>query len=141
MSNSINIGPLSARIALGLIFLYAGCVKISDPLEFAIALKGYRFFNPSLIPYMAIYVPWMEFVCGAALLFNRTRFGASLLATIFGVCFFCVIASAWLRGLEVDCGCLGGRGVVSYSILFALGRSILLLGVSVYLLVFETICK
>jgi putative oxidoreductase len=95
------------RIALGGLFLYAGAVKIADPLGFAQNIADYRLVPRAIAFFAALVLPWVEVLAGAALvagLFPRTS--AGLIA--FMLAFFIVlVAVTMVRGLDVECGCFG----------------------------------
>lgn len=116
-----------ARIIVGGIFLYAGVVKLRDPVAFAGSIAAYR-----ILPYFANYVvaavlPWLEILCGA-LLVTGVRFkGATVLLFLLNLIFMGALASALVRGLDIDCGCFRqGGGETSPWV--ALGRDTLILG-------------
>src|SRR5450755_4489349 len=55
------------QLALAAVFLYAGVVKLYDPATFATEIINYRLW-PQLGPWLAVLLPGMEVVVGAALL-------------------------------------------------------------------------
>jgi uncharacterized membrane protein YphA (DoxX/SURF4 family) len=100
---------LALRLGLGGLFLFAGIMKIGDPVQFAIEIGNYRLFA-SLAPYLAVILPYIEIALGAAviLLPQDWRRGAALaLAGLTGV-FTIAVAQAVGRHINVDCGCFGG---------------------------------
>jgi len=92
---------------IGLILLAAGCLKVLDPADFAVDIQNYR-----LVPWtwgvlLALYLPWVEILCGGALLLHRAYRGAlCITAGLFAV-FVAAYGSTRLRGLDVACGCFG----------------------------------
>jgi len=58
-----------------------------------------------LVALMAAVLPWLELLCGLALLLNRWTPGASLLIVLMNAVFIVAIASAMARGLDISCGC------------------------------------
>jgi putative oxidoreductase len=56
---------------------------------------------------LALYLPWLELLCAAAVLTRRYERGALLLLAGWGGIFTVALASAWLRGLDISCGCFG----------------------------------
>ena len=78
-----------ARLVVGGVWLAAGLLKVPDPAENVRAVRAYR-----LLP---------EAV-GVLVRLNAVLSAVLLLAFITG------IASAWGRGLAIDCGCFGGGG-------------------------------
>lgn len=101
------------RIALGGIMLYAGAAKLFEPSEALRAVQAYRILPPSLDDIVAIGLPLLEVTVGVLLLLGL---GTRLAAWITGglmVVFIAGVASAWIRGLSIDCGCFGGGGDVA----------------------------
>jgi len=132
----ISFRPLQAILAFALatVFTYAGIVKILDPSEFAIAIETYQ-----ILPYeagvaLALLLPWIEIIAATALLIPRFRPGALL--TIGGLCiiFLFGILQAWLRGLDIQCGCFGSEAASSTGYYIGLiFRDLLLLGICIWL--------
>lgn len=95
------------RILLGLIFLFAGLAKISDPVRFMLTLREFGLFPETVIPFLTIYLPWLEFVLGfflmIGLLYRPSALLLACLNTLFGIAILTVI----VRGMEIDCGCFG----------------------------------
>ncbi len=122
------------RFALGAVFVYAGALKAAAPAAFASAVFHFR-----LLPYpaavaVALYLPWLEMVCGVGLLWRRTRLGALNLLLGLTLVFCGALASAWYRHLDIACGCFGGAADGPGTLAFSLARSALLAVVSAYLL-------
>jgi len=101
-----------ARVVLGGVLLFAGLIKVADPVESVAAVRAYQVLPESLERLVGYGLPFLEI--GLALLLV-TGF-ATRLAAIGGgllmVGFVAGIASAWVRGLAIDCGCFGGGGAV-----------------------------
>jgi putative oxidoreductase len=113
---------LAARVALGGLFVYAGASKALDPAQFAEDIGHYRLLPHALALVLAVYLPWLEIICGGAVLARwRYRGALSLLAALCGI-FALALGSAWWRGLDIECGCFGHA--LSSTLPFALARSI-----------------
>ncbi|HEY5793051.1 MAG TPA: MauE/DoxX family redox-associated membrane protein [Chthoniobacterales bacterium] len=98
-----------ARTGLGLLFFYAGIVKILDPIRFAESIKAFELTGPRLTEALTFGVPALELAGGCILALgvrSLWRGAASVLAGLLGV-FSAAVASAWWRGLAVSCGCFG----------------------------------
>lgn len=96
---------LLARLVLGGVFLYAGFVKLGQPLEFAGNIAAYE-----LLPYfgnilLAATLPWIECICGLLLITGWKLRPAAALATALMVVFVVALISAQARGITADCGC------------------------------------
>ena len=59
------------EIALGLVFLAAGVLKIADPAGFAVSLALMKTLPAFLLGPVAILLPWVEVVAGLALIATR----------------------------------------------------------------------
>lgn len=129
--------PAATRIALGGIFIYAALLKIADPVAFAGSVAAYR-----ILPYFASYLaaatlPFLELSCGLLLVSGyRVRGGAVIIAAL-NLVFMVALASALVRGLDIDCGCFK-QGGAKTSPWIALGRDAIFLVMSAYLIRKET---
>jgi uncharacterized membrane protein YphA (DoxX/SURF4 family) len=120
----------ACRLFLGGIFVYAGLVKLANPLEFAALLDAYELLSPERVIWTAGIIPWLEIVLGMALIFGLwTRFMAAS-AGAFLVFFIVVMLVTYLRGIEADCGCFGGGERISP---FTLVRDLLFVLPALYL--------
>lgn len=93
------------QIALGIIFVVAALPKIVDPPSFAHMIYNYHLVPGALINLMALVMPWLELLCGLALILGiwqgtaRSIIGALLITFVFA------IAINLARGNAIDCGC------------------------------------
>jgi len=95
------------RIFLGLLFIYAGIEKISDPAAFSNAIYNYKLLPFSLVNFFAITLPWIELSAGLLLLFGvYVKENSSIIAALL-IIFFIAIAISLARGLNIECGCFG----------------------------------
>ncbi len=93
------------QLALGLIFVLAALPKIGDPPSFAHMIYNYRIVPGSLINISALVMPWLEILCGMALLLGIwTRAARNLIALLL-VVFIVAIGINLVRGNAIDCGC------------------------------------
>ena len=97
-------------MALAGVFVYAGALKIRDPHTFAESVASFHLLPPTLINPTALTLPVLEVLCALASLGSGRwrRVGALGLLTML-VVFILALATAWARGLNVDCGCFGAR--------------------------------
>lgn len=92
---------------MGGIFLTAGLAKIGDPIRFFSTLLKFQLFPGSIIPFLAVYLPWLEFLLGLSLVLGVLHRTSGLMLAVLNVLFALAILSLVLRGIEVDCGCFG----------------------------------
>lgn len=118
-------GWLALRCLMAGVFVYAGAMKALDPAQFALDLQGYRLLPSAFIPWLALYIPWVEIACGCGLLLRPLRAGAWGIAMVLSVGFVVFLGSAWARGLDVSCGCFGSAAAEPIGPL-AVGRALLL---------------
>jgi putative oxidoreductase len=89
------------------IFIYAGTLKVLDPVQFAIDIDNYKILPWTISIGLAFYLPWLEIFCGLALILRRLYLGGlSILTTLITVFLVATIA-ARVRGLDITCGCFG----------------------------------
>lgn len=101
---------LACRVALGGVFIYAGSLKIGQPGQFAADIANYRLLPEGLTLWAAYLLPWLEVVCGLALILGFLKKGASIWITLMMTAFLTALAVNMVRGVNVDCGCFGGSG-------------------------------
>ncbi len=94
-----------AQIALGLFFVIAALPKIVDPPGFAHMVYNYRLVPGTLLNLMALVMPWLELLCGLALVLGVWRRAATTLIGILLAVFIGAIGINLARGNAIDCGC------------------------------------
>jgi hypothetical protein len=94
-------------ILVGALFMYAGVVKLVDPLRFASDITNYDIVPWSIAVRLAFYLPWLELLCGLALVFYRFFSGALALTISLMVIFIGASVITKARGIDVSCGCFG----------------------------------
>ncbi len=91
----------------GAVFVFAGGVKVWDPLLFLVAIRGFRVLPDPFAAWLALSLPWLEIFCGLAVMTGFLRRGGLLMLNACLLVFLVAIAIAWSRGLDVECGCFG----------------------------------
>ena len=94
-------------VAIGGIFVYAGALKALDPGRFAGDVANFKLLPWHASVLLALYLPWLEIICGAALIFKRLYAGALVLLALLNLIFLAALISAKVRGLDISCGCFG----------------------------------
>ena len=91
------------RISLGIIFLYAGAVKLVNVKEFARLISRYDLVPDLILPVVAIGLPVLELLAGLGLiLFLRGSLSLTLSLLIL---FVTMLWYGILKDLDIDCGC------------------------------------
>ena len=102
-----RVGLLS-RVVVGAVWLVAGVLKLPDPAENVRAVRAYQLLPESVVPVVGHGLPILEILLGACLLLGLVTRVAAVLSAGLLVAFIVGIASAWARGLSIECGCFGG---------------------------------
>ena len=101
-----------ARAVLGLVWLVAGGLKLPDPAAAERAVRAYQLLPGSLVAPVAFGLPVVEIAVGLLLLIGAFVRAAAVVSALLLAVFVAAVASAWARGLTIDCGCFGGGGQV-----------------------------
>ncbi len=104
---------VGARWIVGIVFVFAAVGKIVEPELFARSILRYQLIPVSAVNLVAILLPWIELFVGMALLLGIRTKAAALIAGGLLVVFTVAIASAWARGLNIECGCFTQAAAVS----------------------------
>jgi len=96
---------IRVQLALGAIFIAAALPKIADPPSFAHMIYNYRLVPASLVNLMAMTMPWIELLCGVALILGIWTPAARAIIAAMLVVFIIAISVNLARGNAIDCGC------------------------------------
>lgn len=88
-------------------FVYSGLLKAIDPKTFLSSVLTYDLLSYNMAVGVALFLPYLEVVCGLALLASGLRAGAASVIALLLFMFLGFIVQAYFRGLSVDCGCFG----------------------------------
>jgi uncharacterized membrane protein YphA (DoxX/SURF4 family) len=94
-------------LIVGGIFIYAGVLKMLDPVRFASAIDNYKTLPWTIGVALAFYLPWLEIFGGVALIVRLLYRGALLILTTLILVFTLATVAAKIRGLDITCGCFG----------------------------------
>jgi uncharacterized membrane protein YphA (DoxX/SURF4 family) len=104
---------LAGRLALGGVWIAAGALKLPDPAGSVRAVRAYQLLPEAVVPAVGYGLPVLEVTIGVLLVLGiAVRFAAVVSAVLLAL-FVVGVASAWARGLTIDCGCFGGGGTVA----------------------------
>jgi len=98
---------LIARLIVSAAFIFAALPKIQDPISFASSVEGYQLLTGTAVLWVALLLPWLELVIGAGLFVPQMRRGSALIVSALLLLFIGLHTSAWIRGLDIECGCFG----------------------------------
>jgi uncharacterized membrane protein YphA (DoxX/SURF4 family) len=131
---------------LGVLMLWAAISKLANPTEFLGSIYAYEVPLPRpLLQITAIVLPWLELLCGLLLVAGLWVETALVLVTGLFALFVVATGQAWIRGLEIGCGCfslkmfglsanLPGLERFFESVAFAFFRSLVLTALAAYLM-------
>jgi uncharacterized membrane protein YphA (DoxX/SURF4 family) len=94
-------------VIIGALFVYAGAVKVLDPIGFAGDIENYKTLPWPIGVRLAFYLPWLEILCGLALITRCLFRGGVFILTILMSVFIIATIVAKARGLDISCGCFG----------------------------------
>ena len=92
---------------VGGVFVYAGALKALDPIGFASDIDNYKILPWTISVGLAFYLPWLEILCGLALIARRLYLGGLSILTALVSIFMIATIAAKIRGLDITCGCFG----------------------------------
>ena len=101
---------LVARLVTGGVWIVAGAIKLPDPAASVRAVRAYDLLPEAVVPTVGHLLPVVEVVVGQLLVLGLLTRPAAVVSSLLLVAFVVGIASAWSRGLSIDCGCFGGGG-------------------------------
>ena len=92
---------------IGGLFIYAGAIKVLDPVGFAGDIDNYKTLPWPIGVRLAFYLPWLEILCGLALITRLFYRGGVFILTVLMAVFVVATIVAKTRGLDISCGCFG----------------------------------
>lgn len=123
-----------SRILLAAVFLYASWSKIQDPALFSDAIRSYQLHLPELfVAWVAIVLPPAEAVVACALVATKWARESAVLVCAMLLVFLFGLTQAWIRGLEISCGCFGPDDGVAAPLWLDILRDLALLVPAVWL--------
>src|SRR5213595_1593527 len=94
-------------LIIGGIFIYAGVLKAMDPVGFANDIDNYKILPWAISVPFAFYLPWLEILCGWAVILGLLHRGGLLILTALVSIFIAASVISKVRGLDITCGCFG----------------------------------
>lgn len=131
----LPVFALICRLALAIIFLYAGIEKVINPIDFAVAIYNYRLLPDYAINLVAVFLPYLEIIIAINFIIGINVRGAALLSTILFLTFAIALTINLARGLDISCGCFGATsGNINW---FYLVRDFFLFCISLIVLFYD----
>jgi uncharacterized membrane protein YphA (DoxX/SURF4 family) len=98
------------RVVLGVVLLIAGLLKIGDLDQSVRAVKAYRLMPPEVADLVGVALPPLQILLGLLLIAGLFTRVAALATGALMTVFIIGIASVWVRGISIDCGCFSAGG-------------------------------
>jgi uncharacterized membrane protein YphA (DoxX/SURF4 family) len=76
------------------------------------AVRSYELLPIPIANFLGLTLPFFEVVIGLLLILGAATRVVAVLGGFTMLIFIIAIAQAWVRGLNIDCGCFGGGGSV-----------------------------
>ncbi|MCD5311418.1 MauE/DoxX family redox-associated membrane protein [Kineosporia babensis] len=103
------VGPVF-RLLIGGVFLYTGFKKIQDIDDTIRSVRNYQLLPEAIVPTVGSALPVVELILGVLLVAGLLNRFTAVLSFLTSLAFFIGVASAWARGLQIECGCFGNSG-------------------------------
>ncbi len=122
-----------SRLVLGGVFLVAGATKIPNPGALAASIRSYELPLPEwFVSLSAHALPYLEVMLGLYVLFGLFTKASAWATNALTLLFLLALAQGALRGLEIDCGCLGSSAEGGSNLLLAAARDVGLLALGLH---------
>jgi len=106
---------LLARLVLGVVLIVAGGLKVTSPAISARAVRAFQILPYDFAGYVGYALPVVEILVGLLLVAGLLTRASAVVGGLLMLAFLIGIVSAWMRGLNIDCGCFGGGGTIDAS--------------------------
>ncbi len=91
----------------------AGLLKLPNLPGSVLAVRAYRLIPYDLAVVVGYALPIVEVAVGLLLVLGLFTRASAAVGSLMMIAFTIGIASAWARGLSLDCGCFGGGGEIA----------------------------
>jgi len=108
-----NWVSLAARLILGIVLIVAGARKVGNLAGSVQDTAAYQILPYELAQVVGSALPFAEIGLGIVLVVGLFTRIAGALGALMMLAFIIAIASVWVRGISIDCGCFGGGGPIS----------------------------
>jgi uncharacterized membrane protein YphA (DoxX/SURF4 family) len=104
------------RIAVGAVFIFSGLTKVADIDGTIRAVRAYQLLPETIVPSVGSGLPVLELALAVLLITGLLIRPAAVITTVLCSAFFIGVASAWARGLQIQCGCFGNGGLTAHPV-------------------------
>jgi uncharacterized membrane protein YphA (DoxX/SURF4 family) len=106
----------AARFVIGAVFAFSGFTKIVDIDGTIRSVRAYQLLPEAIVPTIGAGLPVLELALAALLLAGLLTRVAAVITVPLSLAFFLGVASAWARGLTIECGCFGNGGLTAHPV-------------------------
>jgi len=124
---ALRYKTVAISMVLGALFVYAGAIKLGDPLAMADTIAAFGIIPLALINSFALAIPPFEIISGVLLIAGWYRRVSALALLIALGAYTTAIGSALARGVTIDCGCFGFAPGTRGAMWWDLGRDLTML--------------
>lgn len=121
------------RIILGILFLYAGSIKVIDINGFARQVMAYDILPWAVVNLFSLWIVSLEIVTGILLIVGIWIRPSAFIVAVLCFVFIAAISSALARGIPLRCGCFSPVPSGDLRTWISLWREIALFAASVWL--------
>jgi len=100
-----NLAYTIIRIAIGVVFVWSGAIKLMDHRSFAVIIEAYGLIPEATVVPVSLFLATVELLAGLGLIWDIQ--GALGLITGMLLFFMTVLGYGLWMGLDVECGCFG----------------------------------
>ena len=112
MPNWKHVVGILARLIVGGVWIVAGALKITNPEASVSAVRAYQILPMGMVETVGRVLPALELVIGICLILGVMLRVTGLISALLLLAFIIGIASVWMRGISINCGCFGDGGAV-----------------------------
>ena len=106
---------LAARLILGVVLIWAGAAKVTNPALSQLAVRAYKLLPYEVAGYVGLALPILEILVGLLLVVGLLTRWSAVVGGLLMLAFIMGISWAWAHGYSIDCGCFGGGGTIAAS--------------------------
>jgi len=122
------------RVCLGVFLIFVGGEKFFRLGDFYEDILNYELVGGSFAEMLAFILPTVEVVIGVALVMRWGYAGGLVLVLGLMGSFIAALSSAWVRGLEISCGCSPWSADEKTNYPLGIGINVFLLALTIVLL-------
>jgi len=100
----------AARLFLAGVFIWAGWPKLVHSDGTVLSVRAFKLVPEPLVVPFAYALPMVELAVALLLIAGLFTRVSAVITAVMMVVFIGGIASAWARGLKIECGCFGNTG-------------------------------